>query len=308
MPKFTVEKSVSIAAPRGQVFALVRDFRKWEQWSPWLIAEPEVKPKYMENPDGYSWEGNITGVGEILLEREVPGESIACKLTFLKPWKSICAVNFEFKDAGEATQVTWRMDSSLPFFMFFMKGMMTTLIGMDYERGLNMLKDLAETGAVPSKLEFPGKTSAGGFGYVGLKSEGSTKDIGPLMEADMGRLGRWLQETGTVPAGKPFAIYHKWDPVKGMVRYTIGFPVSEVPVNLADGFESGEVPACDVYQIKHSGAYRHLGNAWSAGIMRSRAKLFRQGKQVHPFETYETDPTEVSGEIEIVTTVNFPMK
>lgn len=308
MPAFTVEKSATIRAPRAQVFALVRDFRKWEEWSPWLLAEPEVKPKYTENPDGYSWEGGIIGAGEMLLEREVPGEAMDCKLTFLKPWKSVCAVRFFFEDAGNGTKVTWRMDSALPFFMFFLKGTMTAMIGMDYERGLNMLKDLAETGSVPSKLEFAGKTFAGGFAYVGLKSEGGTKDIGPLMEADMGRLGKWLQETGTAPAGAPFAIYHKWDPVKGIVRYTIGFPVSEVPANLAGGFVSGEVPACDVYQIKHTGAYRHLGNAWSSGMMRSRAKVFRHGKQMPPFEIYETDPTSVSDEKEIVTTVNFPMK
>jgi hypothetical protein len=48
------------------------------------------------------------------------------------------------------------MDSKQPFFQFFLKGMMTSLIGMDYERGLRMLKDYVETGSVPSTLEFPG--------------------------------------------------------------------------------------------------------------------------------------------------------
>ena len=35
--------------------------------------------------------------------------------------------------------------------------MMEAFIGMDYDRGLLMLKDLVEKGSVPSKLDFIGE-------------------------------------------------------------------------------------------------------------------------------------------------------
>ena len=42
MPVFPVRKSIRIAAPAQQVYDLVRDFKSWPEWSPWLIAERAV--------------------------------------------------------------------------------------------------------------------------------------------------------------------------------------------------------------------------------------------------------------------------
>lgn len=54
-----------------------------------------------------------------------------------------------------------------------MKGMMAASIGMDFDRGLRMLKDYLETGEVHSKLDYPGQTNFEGFHYVGIRSQSS---------------------------------------------------------------------------------------------------------------------------------------
>lgn len=308
MPAFEVEKSIVIAAPCEAVYPLIRNFRDWKAWSPWLIAEPEAKLDYSENPDGYSWNGEITGSGSMELIAEEQGKWMDCRLLFLKPWKSENTVRFEFRETVEGTEVTWKMKGSLPFFMFFMKGMMIAMIGMDYERGLKMLKDLAESGAVPSQLAFTSGKEIPSFKYVGMKSGGKVEDIDGLMKAVIARLGKWREESGIDPVSAPFAIYHKWQIAKGMMEFTFGWPVASVPENLPDGLCSGEMPACSVYQVRHTGPYRHVGNAWSAGVMHGRAKLYRQSNKIHPFEIYETDPEKEPDEKEIVTLVNFPLR
>ncbi|MGJ8644989.1 MAG: SRPBCC family protein [Luteolibacter sp.] len=308
MPAFEIEKSIVIAAPCESIYPLVRDFKNWKAWSPWLIAEPDAKLEYSEEPDAYSWDGRITGSGSMELVTEESGKSMDCRLLFLKPWKSESSVRFEFSETSEGTKVTWKMKGSLPFFMFFLKGMMTALIGMDYERGLKMLKDLAESGSVPSVLSFTDEKEIQAFKYVGVKSGGKVEDIENLMKSAMSRLGTWREESGIEPAGVPFAIYHKWQIAKGMMEFTFGCPVDSIPEVLPEGLSGGEMPACRVYEVRHTGPYRHVGNAWSAGEMHGRAKLFRQSSKLHPFEIYETDPEKAPDEKEIVTLVNFPVK
>ena len=44
-------------------------------------------------------------------------------------------VDFYLKSNENSTEVNWTMDSSLPFFMFWMKNQMVEFIGMDYDRG-----------------------------------------------------------------------------------------------------------------------------------------------------------------------------
>lgn len=307
MSVFHVRKSLLIEAPLTLVYDLVRDFRQWPKWSPWLIAEPEAELIYAEDGSGYAWDGRITGSGKMEVVGGEGPRSLECRLTFLKPWKSVNKVGFTFTEKGDATEVVWSMEGSLPFFMFWMKGMMSGWIGSDYQRGLLMLKDLAETGTILSKLEFLPGQKVDGFRYTGVKSECSTEEISGRMQSDMRVLMNWLESSSTIPAGPPFAITHKWDPVKGRAVYTLAFPVKEMAAGLPAGFVSGEVPSCEAYVVCHTGAYRHLGNAWASGVMHGRAKVYAANRKIEPFEVYANDPT-TTPEAELVTRVHFPTK
>lgn len=303
MPKLTVNKSITIKAPREKVFDVISNFTTWTSWSPWLIAEPDAKVTIAENAKQYSWEGKITGAGEMQITSEQQNESVDIALTFLKPWKSTAKVRFEIKQAGEEVEVSWLMDSSLPFFMFWMTKLMTAMIGMDYERGLNLLKDYVEDGQVHSNLEFIGATEYPGCTYIGIKGQCSLDDVTEVMEKDFGKLWAFCHE-GSTPSGEPFTIYHHWNVVKRQMKYTLGVPVQEIPKGLPAEFITGTIPSTSAYMTRHTGPYRHLGNAWSSMYMFQRAKLFKFNKKIDPFETYANDPGEVS-ENELITNVYF---
>jgi len=307
MPKIAIQKSVVIDAPIDRVFAVVRDFEQWPIWSPWLIADPGGEVTFPEDGLSYSWEGEVTGAGGMEVLREEAPESIDYRLTFLKPWRSVADVRFAFSEKGYQTEVVWSMDGSLPLFMYFFKKMMEGFIGMDYKRGLDMLKAYVESGAVPSKLEFLGRSSLDGFNFVGVRTRCSMAEIGPSMGRELGMVRDWLSTAGLEPAGVPFSIYHKWDVVRDSADYTIGIPLKGLPPAVTKDLVSGSVPDCEVYRIKHTGPYRYLGNAWASGIMHARNKQFRQNRAVHPFEIYENDPAEVP-EGDLVTVVHFPAK
>ncbi len=150
MPKYEVVEKIVVDADLARVKSVVRDFKQWEPWSPWLSAEPDCPLTYQPDGSAYSWDGAIIGSGqmEVVSENE---QAIDYKLSFFKPWKSVSDVSFRFAPVGQGTEVTWTMAGSLPFFLFFMKKMMKAWIGADYRRGLSKLKDYIETGAVPSK-------------------------------------------------------------------------------------------------------------------------------------------------------------
>jgi len=306
MPAIHVSKSITIEASAEKVFQLLSDFHHWPAWSPWLVLEPGATVDV--KPDGkfYSWEGKRTGSGEMKIVSETAPHRLDLLVTFLKPWKSSSPVWFELNDQGNATEVIWHMDSKLPFFMFWMKKMMTAYIGLDYTRGLMMLKDYAETGAVPSKLDFKGISQYAGCSYVGIKTSCTLETVGAKMAEDFNRLSRWASNHAGTIAGN-FSIYHKWDAVNNSVMYTSAFPVKEIPSELPNGFITGKIPAVNVNTVVHTGPYKFLGNAWSAQYSMQRAKEFKYRKGIDPFETYTNMPGAVP-EHELITEVHFPVR
>ncbi|MEM6822045.1 MAG: GyrI-like domain-containing protein [Verrucomicrobiota bacterium] len=307
MPKLNITRFTVIKVPLEKAYQTVRDFRQWLTWSPWLISEPDCILNYAEDGKSYDWDGKVIGSGSLAITNEILNERIDYRLNFLKPWKSTSDVSFTFSGNQEQVEVTWTMNGSLPFFMFWMKSMMEALVGMDYQRGLLMLKDYLETGSVPSKLDISGAQEIEGFPYIGIKSNCAIADIGPSMERDFQKLEDWIKESGVQPSGPAFSIYHKWDLVKGQGSYTSGFSLESMPEGLPSEFTSGQLPSCQAFVIKHTGPYHHLGNAWSAGMGRAQNKIFAENKRIAPFEFYENHPKEVA-ENDLVTSVCFPIK
>ena len=169
-----------------------------------------------------------------------------------------------------------------------------------------MLKGFLQTGKVPSSLEFAGEGNFEEISFVGIKTSCRIADVSEKMEADMLRLQKWIQDQHITPSGKPLSIYHKWSIPQGDTTYTIGFPVEKVPGWLPENFVSGTIPSCTMQRIRHTGSYSHLGNAWSAGMARIRAKTWKRARKIPLLEVYENDPNEVAEE-DLLTTAYFPV-
>ena len=308
MPKFEVSKSIIINASAEKMFKILNDFSHWQAWSPWLIQDPEAKVSLVDGNKAYSWEGTRTGTGTMKIVNEALNKSIDYKLEFLKPWKSKADVRFELSTVDKgATKLTWSMNSSLPFFMFWMKNMMIALIGMDYERGLKLFKDYSEDGKVNSQLEFVGLSTVEGCRYIGIKTTCKANEVATKMEADFGVLMDFIGKDEAISAEKPFTMYHKWDLVKGEVAYTSAVKVNNMPLNLPATFVSGDRPSTKVYTIKHTGPYHHMGNAWSTLYSMAQAKEITVNKKIPAFEVYSNSPRAVEPN-ELVTEVHLPVK
>ena len=307
MSNFEVERSNLIKSQVEDVYAMVRDFKSWPKWSPWLYSESDCALNF--SPDGreFSWDGEVVGAGSMKVASEQENEFIEYELTLTRPMKSVSTVRFQFGREGDRTRTTWLMNGSLPFYLFWMKGILVSGVGMNYKRGLAMLKDLMQQGKVSSQIDLLGEGPVSSFSYVGVKTTCRIADIAEKMENDLSRVQKWIQDQHITPIGAPLSVYHRWSITQGQVTYSLAYPVEKIPGWLPGDFVSGKIPDCQAQRIQHTGSYRHLGNAWAVGMARIRAKIWKASKATPPFEIYENNPFEVN-EDEVVTTVVFPSK
>jgi hypothetical protein len=186
MPKYNVERTIQIEAEPSRVFETLADYRTWTTWSPWLIADPAAKVTVSSNPNSvgstYRWEGELTGEGRIEHKQLEPYRLIDDELTFIKPFKSVAKTTLCFRPEYGGTHVTWSMNGHMPWFLFWMIPIMKTFIGMDYARGLTMIKEWIETGTIQSKTIVHGIETVGSIRMAGISSSCSIDEISRSME------------------------------------------------------------------------------------------------------------------------------
>lgn len=316
MPAFHVERSILINAPVDKVFDTASDFSTWTAWSPWLGAEKEAKVVVSDNPNSigsnYHWTGEVVGEGimeHISLERPTKIED---QITFLKPWKSTSDVGFRLEPSGDQTKISWYMAGSLPWFMFWMKGMMETYIRMDYERGLKLMKEYIETGEVLSDTQVnppvdldsnsPTKTKL----VIGVRDKAPIKEIGPKMKAALCTTMEKLSAAGVSTDGDVLSVYHPFDIKSGIFDFTSGITVPEetsVPAELT----SCTLASGKALHIRHTGSYENLGNSWNAGHQVARYRKHKLKRKESCFEIYRNDPQETDPR-DLITDIYLPMK
>ena len=307
MPKLYVKESILIEAQPQKIVSVLSDFNSWQYWSPWLIAEPQAKVEVAPDNKYYYWEGAIVGAGQMWIRAESE-KAIAIDLEFLKPFKSKAKVAFFLEPEAGKTKLSWTMDSSLPFFLFWMKKAYEVFISMDYCRGLKMLKDWIELGQVPSMIFVNGIKERPAQNYIGIQRDCATETLEKYMSEDFEILMTFSHKNHADKLnGPPFTMYPIWDVVGKKVRYIACQPVSEIPDDLPSNFTSGVLPATQVHAITHTGPYRHVANAWAVQMMYQQKKIFRPNKKTIPLEIYHNSPKNTS-ELELISEIQLGAK
>ncbi|HSV39233.1 MAG TPA: SRPBCC family protein [Nocardioidaceae bacterium] len=149
---YTVERSATLSAPPLAVYALIEDFHRWVEWSPWEELDPDVQRTYSGTTHGvgaiYAWSGNKkAGQGRMEISEAVPGRKVRIRLAFVKPFKSSNVTTFTLTEEGKGTRVVWQMVGPKPFMMRMLGFVfnMDKLVGKDFEKGLAKLEQASSS-------------------------------------------------------------------------------------------------------------------------------------------------------------------
>ncbi|MEM9368241.1 MAG: SRPBCC family protein [Planctomycetota bacterium] len=309
MPQFRISRSTLIDAQPQAVFDTVADFHTWQSWSPWLRIDPEAKVT-VSQPSGdvdatYDWDGEVVGAGG-MRHRVVDRPShLSDDLHFIRPFKSQSGVTFDFEPQNGQTKVTWTMAGKLPFFLFFMKKSMESFISMDYDRGLAMLKERIETGAVASRVEDIGVVDVDGVCMAGVSGEGKLGSVSEAMTPCIQQATEAFESQSVSHCDSFMSVYHPSDIANGQVRFTTGWSIT-AGCSVGKPLEKVTLPAGKALRLRHIGRYENLGNAWSGAYQFARYHKLKVAKSPG-WEIYVNDPDDTATE-ELITDVYVPLR
>ena len=311
MPKYQIEKSIVIQSDPQHVFEVVSDYKTWTTWSPWLIAEPTAKVTVTEDSASvgsrYAWQGDITGQGELEHKQLKPAALVEDELRFIKAFKTVCKTSFHLNREGSGTRLIWKMDGSMPWFLFWMVPMMKTFIGMDFQRGLNMLKDLIEIGNVPAKTIVHGTQNVGPIRMAGIVSSCRVDDVGSSMDQAFEQASIEFRKAALPIDHGMISVYTKFRMNEGIFEYISGFIISEnSTIPDSSRLKTWTLPACSAFRVEQIGPYRHLGNGWSVANQICRYKKMKQ-QRTGTFEIYRNVPGDVPDH-ELKTDIYLPLR
>ncbi|MDA9129239.1 SRPBCC family protein [Candidatus Gracilibacteria bacterium] len=315
MGHIIIKKSIVIQASKKVVWDNIVNFERQALWSPWLIIESDCT-RTLAGPDGElgtidRWEGSIIGTGERENTKIVQGEYIEQDLRFEKPWKSKAHTFLKIQQKSEEEfEVTWTLETKLPFFLFFMKSMFRRMIGEDYERGLKMLKVLSETGKLETSTQDMGIQEQTEVYWVGREHQAHMSEIAELMTGDFNAVFEFLTQQNIAP--EEFRSYYpKIDMKNGIFHFLTVITLQQEDwdtlENLPEGIKKGTYQATKNYSLRHHGSYDFLPNTWTGVFMYLRAKKLKLNKAIPPCEVYINDPMNTPAE-QLLTDVSVPIR
>ena len=148
--EFKVERSITIDASAEEVFAHVSDLKAWKTWGVWFKRDPDMKITY-SGPDKAvgmksAWVSESEGSGEMQVLELSPNKRLTYSLYFPE-FDMGSTGEFRLEEKEGKTLVTW-MDygdvGANPINHYF-AAFMDSMIGPDFEAGLDNLKILVES-------------------------------------------------------------------------------------------------------------------------------------------------------------------
>lgn len=290
-----VERTVMIEAPPAVVFPYVSEFEKQNAWGPWLEADSAAMTS-IEGQDGTEgavsrWEGNDqVGKGSQTLTRVAPDSVVESHLVFEEPRAGEADAYFHLKPVEKGTEVTWGLFTEFGFFErpFMLVMDFDAMLGAEYEKGLNNLKQLVESN---KSKEYNGYkvevVDWEGRNFMGKKATLKFDEMQDYFATTYGDVGQKLGAAGAQMEGMPVGLYYSWDEENQQTELAAAMGYSG-EVDIPEGLEKFEVPAGKALMIEFYGDYEGLGDAHEA--MDAYIKEHNIEVKSPVMEEYVTDP------------------
>jgi hypothetical protein len=303
---FRVRRSLEIEAPLEQVFAAVVDLKSWPQWSPWLLHEPDAELIYSDDyqaEGGYfSWAGKVVGAGKLTHLEIRPQRSIHQQIEFLKPFRSVNQVDWEFEKLDDKTLVSWEMNGKMPFLFRFMAKRMEPMIGRDYELGLALLGGYLNRAMAHPVLAIGGAEVLEDFGYWAIPC------IGKLRQLEAARRGsiETLRANAAARIGLSLTLYHRFDPYAVEFQAEIAVPVNDNPP--PSNYQLRRFEGGQYLKMKLQGDLRFVPLGWHALASHCRMHKLKIEPKRPALEIYADDPGKAGAGAHTTTTLYLPIK
>lgn len=295
--EFRVRRSLEIDAPVGQVFAAIVDFKSWPMWSPWLMHEADARIDYSDDYQAeggyYSWDGKVVGAGRLSHESIQPHRRIQQRIEFLRPFKSVNQVNWEFEERDGKTVVTWEMVGRMPFLFRFMTKRMEPMIGRDYDLGLALLNGYLNAAAPHPTLAFVGRETLEDFSYWAVPCNGNLRQLEAARRSGI----EALNAAAKGATGLAFTLYHDQDALASKYTAEIGIPVGErTPLS---NYSRREFTGGEYFKMTLRGDHRFIPLAWYALESHCRMHKIKLDRQRPALEIYhgEADDSKDSNQL-----------
>lgn len=298
--RLRVEEKRLIAAPIGQVYAKVADFRTWPEWGPWLEHEPEAGIRLSGVPDGkggsFGWEGGRIGAATVEHRQLVPRERIEQSVRALHPFRFKGRSYWKFAECDGKTEVTWGLRGRVGFSFRAFAQTVQGVIALDYRFGLDRLARLLEPAdgegaARHYTLAYLGVRDIPLSRYVYRTYEGPLGNIGEALGEGIAELRSALAKTGVQAAGQPMAVYVKTNIKLRTTVCHLGIPVGDGDVG---DIRVRTMPPHRAYAVRLTGTHTALEIAWYQAMQRVRLENFQPDQRLPPFERYLNDPESVA--------------
>ncbi|MCU0359868.1 MAG: SRPBCC family protein [Bacteroidia bacterium] len=263
-----VERSIFLEHTKAEVKPALSDFTLFHKyWNPWSELDSSLdvsfRGKAGEVGHAYLWSGNSSVEKGKVEITGITQDSIYQKLQFGNNKNSVSYL-FIVDSAG-GCKVSWSMVFPVSFLgrtpMLFMN--MDKMIGQDYEKGLQKLKEninsvIAETAPVYEIKELAWDTCT----YLGRKQNIGFEEMDGYFEANFGLLEMVLEKENIKTLSPPSGMVFTYDEENQRTDVSCAFKVPNG--TKVKNWESFTFPACKVLSVEYKGFPSGTGDAHKA--------------------------------------------
>jgi len=219
--EFKFSRSKTINAPTPVVFDIVNDFKQWPRFSPWIEQDTAATLTYKEKTSGvnagYTWEGDILGVGNAKTLSLTENKTISQDIEFIEPFQSTSQIDWDFETTKDGTKVTWTMSGTQDFMTkayTVFGGSIESQTAADFERGLFKLDSIAVADIQKYNIKVNGVTKRSGGFYLYKTVSCKMNELSSKMSALLPEVGSYAISNNVTFAGPCCYIF-------GMYSYNI---------------------------------------------------------------------------------------